>query len=202
MTSYYVQTPTLAMRAGAVELVVVARIGALQKTDVETHDGKAYVRSTFDVHIDEVLKGTPAAKHLAVQVLGGKAGDVETPMSLPLQVGDTMVLMLSGATEPGVYVPYLASAYRVEPNGHVALGARAAEVLGLHGAAAAADHGLTVEALRKLVGEVVRAQHDEEAAERAARAAGALPLPTLELPTGHDGGGRSSAPEGGNPNRP
>ncbi len=57
MTTYYNQIPPLDDRIRASELVVVGIVGNLLGTDVESYEGKDYVRSTFDVRIEQVLKG-------------------------------------------------------------------------------------------------------------------------------------------------
>lgn len=192
MTSYYNQVPTLAMRARAAVLIVVAKIGRAQRTDVEQHEGKSYQRTTYDVHVERVLKGklsdAASKQTIAVQVFGGETTRDAAPKGWVAPEGAELLLMLSEGTLPGTYVPYLGSAFPVGSDGYLQLGDHAAEKIGLAGAAKSDARGIDLQAVARLIDDVVR-EEAEVAAHRAI-----APVPVAEMPVGHEGGGQHAAP--------
>jgi hypothetical protein len=192
MTSYYNQIPTLAMRARAAVLIVVARIGRAQRTDVEQHEGKSYQRTTYDVHVERVLKGklsdAASKQTIAVQVFGGETTHEAAPKGWVAPEGAELLLMLSEGMLPGTYVPYLGSAFPVGTDGYLQLGDQAAEKIGLAGAAKSDARGIDLQAVARLIDDVVR-EEAEFAAHRAI-----APVPVAEMPVGHEGGGQHAAP--------
>jgi hypothetical protein len=195
MTSYYNEIPTLAMRARAAVLIVVAKIGRAQRTDVEEHEGKSYQRTTYDVHVERVLKGklrdAASKQTIAVQVFGGETTRDAAPKGwVAPEEGAELLLMLSEGMLPGTYVPYLGSAFPVGSDGYLQLGDHAAEKIGLAGAAKSDARGIDLQAVARLIDDVVR----EEAEVAAYRAI--APVPVAEMPVGHEGGGQHAAPHG------
>lgn len=192
MTSYYNQIPTLAMRARAAVLIVVARIGRAQRTDVEQHEGKSYQRTTYDVHVERVLKGklsdAASKQTIAVQVFGGETTHEAAPKGWVAPEGAELLLMLSEGMLPGTYVPYLGSAFPVGTDGYLQLGDQVAEKIGLAGAAKSDARGIDLQAVARLIDDVVR-EEAEFAAHRAI-----APVPVAEMPVGHEGGGQHAAP--------
>lgn len=196
MTSYYNQIPTLAMRARAAVLIVVARIGRAVRTDVEQHEGKTYQRTIYDVHVERVLKGKPGeaagGRTIAVQVFGGEATGDAAPRGWVATEGAELLLMLSEGMLPGTYVPYLGSAFPVGADGYLQLGDHAAEKIGLAGAARSDARGIDLQAVVRLIDEAVR----EEAEAAAHGAIEPAPAPVTEMPVAHEGGGKHAAPHG------
>lgn len=194
MTSYYNQIPTLSMRARAAVLIVVAKLGRALRTDIEQHEGKSYQRTTYEVHVERVLKGKlgdAAGKHtIAVQVFGGEAAHEAAPKGWVAPEGAEVLLMLSEGMLPGTYVPYLGSAFPVGPDGYLQLGDHAAEKIGLAGTAKSDTRGIDLQAVARLIDEVVR----EEAVAAEHRAI--VPAAIAEMPVGHEGGGEHAAPLG------
>ena len=194
MTSYYNQIPTLAMRARAAVLIVVGKIGRALRTDVEQHEGKSYQHTTYDVHVERVLKGKLAdasgRQTIAVQVFGGETTLEAAPKGWVAPEGAESLLMLSEGMLPGTYVPYLGSAFPVGPDGYLQLGDHAAEKIGLAGAAKSDARGIDLQAVARLIDDVV---HEE--AEAAAHRTIA-PAPVAEMPLGHEGGGKHAVPRG------
>jgi hypothetical protein len=188
MTTYYTEIPTLSMRSRAAELVILGRVGRVIETKEEYHDGSPYVRTTFEVEVDQVLKGEPGEQRVAVEVLGGRAEKTETPMQVPVREGERMVLMLSPAAKEGVCVPYLGSAFVIEES-RMLLGDHRAEKLGLPDEKEA-PAALDLDELRRVVEEAVRTQPDE----RPVRDLSELP-PVTELPDGLQAAGQPATPE-------
>ena len=189
MTSYYTQIPTLQERVHATQLVIVGRIGKVIETETEYHDDKAYVRTTFEVMVESVLKGKVTDQRIAVQVLGGKSEQGETPMQLPMRDGGMIVLMLANAEKQGVFVPYLGSAFAVTPDLRVELRDVSIEKLDILDPIKSEKGDLSLDELKKLVNEIVErgVQHDEPLRSE--------PAPIMEMPTGHKGAGQPGVPE-------
>jgi hypothetical protein len=194
MTSYYNQIPTLSMRARAAVLIVVGKLGRALRTDVEQHEGKSFQRTTYEVHVERVLKGklgdAAGKPTIAVQVFGGETTHEAAPKGWVAPEGAELLLMLSEGMLPGTYVPYLGSAFPVGPDGYLQLGDHAAEKIGLAGSAKSDARGIDLEAVARLIDDVLR--EEKEATEHRP----VVPPPIAEMPVGHEGGGMHAAPLG------
>lgn len=189
MTSYYKQIPTLAMRARAATLIVVGRLGKTLRTDIEEYEGKSYLRTTYEVRVERVLKGTTREQAIAVQVLSGETTHDAAPKTWFASAGGELVLMLSEGIVPGTYVPYLGSAFPMSDTGRLELGEHATEMIDSIGGTKVDERSVSLDTLARLIDEVV----SEEVAAREQPAA--VPAPVTEMPGGHEGGGKHSAPE-------
>ena len=162
--------------------MVLGRIGAVVATAEEFHDGSPYLRTTFAVEIDEVLKGQRPETRVTVQVLGGRTERDRDP-----HVGARAGGRADGAhalrCRPGRgWVPYLGSAFVLQESS-VLLGDHPAEKLGIadEGEAPAA---LDLDELRRIVDDTLRDEAEEPAVDN-----GALPPPVTEQPDGVETGG-------------
>lgn len=198
MTTYYTQVPTLRMRVQAVPLIVVGRVARTLEQETEYHDNQPWVRRTVEIEVDEVLKGRVDTTRVAVQVLASDRDGAATPMTHATQEGARVVLLLSAGEKPGVYVPYLGSAFEVTADGRVRLGAFTADQLEVAAVGASSDERtVPLEVLRTRLAEAAARAGGEEVDV----SEGVIPPLTLEMPTGHDGGGQPSAPDAGLPDR-
>jgi hypothetical protein len=193
MTTYYTEVQTLDMLVAASPLIVVGAVGRVVDTVVDYYNQEPFVRSTFEVTVQEVLKGEPERKVIRVEVMGGEAQDVATPLRAPMREGAALVLMLAPAGEKDAYVPYFSSAFPLDQDGQVVLGARAAERLSSQ-VAPIAGETLPLDALVSVIQKVNEAQ---AAAPKAAddEVTGKEPPPVLEMPHAAAGGGVPSAPQ-------
>ena len=137
-----------------------------------------------------MLKGEKPHR-IQVEMMGGKAGNIEKPLAAPLQEGASVVLLL--VTQPGseAFVPYLGSAFPVE-NDQVLLGAGAAERLSNESVAIKGDR-ISLDALGGLIKNITKAE-----AKSAEPGLEELQYPpVLEMPADFEGGGQSVAPDAG-----
>jgi hypothetical protein len=203
MTTYYKEVPTLEMRVAAAPLVLTGTVGRPVATTVEHYDGEAFVRTTYEVAVGDVLKGAGVAGTILVEVTGGEAGPYATPQAAPLREGVSLALVLGERSGQEAYVPYFGSAYPLEEDGTVLLGPEAPE--GLSSDRLRIDgQRIELEELRGLVARVAAA--GAAAAEAAATAGsgetGRRPPPVTEMPLGVEGGGQPGAPEASPPSPP
>ncbi|OLF15976.1 hypothetical protein [Actinophytocola xanthii] len=196
MTTYYKEVPTLEMRVAAAPLVVTGTVGRPVATTVEHYDGEAFVRTTYEVMVTDVLKGSGVPGTILVEVTGGEAGRYATPQAAPLREGVSLALVLGARSGQEAYVPYFGSAYPLEDDGTILLGPEAPATL--------ASERLRIEGqrirlddLRGLVGRVTaaRAAAAEAAASAGSGEADRRPPPVTEMPLGVEGGGQPGAPE-------
>jgi hypothetical protein len=192
MTTYYTQIPTLEMRVTASPLIVVGTVGKAVGKRVEYYDDEAFVRTTYEVDVQEILKGATERETIQVEVLGGESGNVVTPMRAPMREGASLVLALAPLPGDAPYVPYLGSAFPLDPDGRIALGPQAAETLSSQLARIEGD-SITLDRLRALI-ETIAEVESAEARAAESEAAGRQP-PVTEMPLGFDGGGEPSAPQ-------
>jgi hypothetical protein len=192
VTVYYTQVPTLEMRVAASTLVIIGVVGKVVRSQVDHYDGEAFVRSTYEVTVNEVLKGMMEQRVIHVEVLGGEAEKAVTPLSLPMQIGASLVLMLV-PQDDDAFVPYFTSAFLLNSDGQISLGSQAAETLSSEVAPIKGDN-ITLETLRALIKTVFEMESATTKAAESVMTGQALP-PVLEMPQGFNGGGEPSEPQ-------
>jgi hypothetical protein len=202
MTTYHKEVPTLEMRVAAAPLVVTGTVGRPVATTVEHYDGEAFVRTTYEVAVAEVLKGSGVPATILVEVTGGEAGRYATPQAAPLRAGVSLALVLGARSGQDAYVPYFGSAYPLEEDGTVLLGPDAAETLASERMRIEGQR-IRLDDLRGLVTRVAaaRAAAAEAAATAGSGETGRRPPPVTEMPLGVVGGGQPGAPETVDPER-
>lgn len=195
MTTYYKQIPTLEMRVAAVPLIVTGTVGKVVSTLVDSYDHEPFVRTTYEVIVQKVLKGDLKQRTIQVEVPGGKSGTVVTPLGVPMREGGSFVMMLVPEAGEASFVPYFGSAFPLQQDGQVLLGPQAAKILGSHGAGSKSK-SISLSALRALIAAVAKREAAEAKAAVAAGSGQPLP-PVLEMPQAFGGGGEPAAPQAG-----
>jgi hypothetical protein len=196
MTSYYDQVPSLEARVSAAPVIIVGRVGERVSVQIDHYQGEPFVRSTFEVEVRDVLKGQPTARKIRVEVMGGEAENVSSPLPGQVRNGATLVLMLVSDAESDTYVPYFTSAFPVDADGTVQFGPQAANKLA-SATEPLRDGQISVERLRDLVATTQRRDATSAAEEVSTEQADLPPAPVSEMPGGVTGGGRNAAPEAG-----
>lgn len=195
MTTYYTQVPTLEMRVAASAVIVIGKVGKVVSTHVDYYDHEPFVRTTYEVTMQEVLKGALEQKVIRVEVMGGESEKIATPLRTPMRENNSLILMLVPQVGTDAFVPYFSSVFPLEPKGQIILGPQAAETLSSQ-VAPIKGESISLDTLRVLIEVVAKAEAAERKAAETAMAGQALP-PVLEMPLGFDGGGEPSVPEGG-----
>lgn len=195
MTTYYTQVPTLEMRVAASHLIIIGVVGKIVGTQVDYYDHEPFVRSTYEVTVQEVLKGALEQKVIRVEVMGGEWEKVATPLRAPMHENTSLVLMLVPQAGADAFVPYFSSAFPLNPDGQIVLGPDAAETLSSQ-VTPIKGETISLETLHVLIKTVSEAEAAEAKAAETVMAGKALP-PVLEMPQGFDGGGEPAAPQAG-----
>jgi hypothetical protein len=194
MTTYYTQIPTLEMRVMACTLIIIGTVGKVVGTQVDYYEHEPFVRTTYEVTIQEVLKGA-LEQVIHVEVMGGESEGRATPLHMPMYEGSLLVLMLVSQAGSDAFVPYFNSAFPLNLDGQIALGTQAAETLSSQ-IAQINSESISLDLLRVLVTTVVEREATETSAAERAMAGQVLP-PVLEMPLGFHGGGEPSEPQVG-----
>lgn len=195
MTTYYTQVPTLEMRVTASTLIIIGTAGKVVGTQIDYYDHEPFVRTTYEVTVQEVLKGVLEQRVIRVEVMGGESKKGATPLHTPIYEGGLLVLILVPQAGSDAFVPYFKSAFPLNPDGQIALGPQAAETLSSQ-VAPINGESISLDVLRVLVTTVAEREAAEAKAAERAMAGQALP-PVLEMPLGLHGGGEPSAPQAG-----
>lgn len=193
MTTYYTQIPTLEMRVAATPLIVIGVVGKVVSSQVDYYDHEPFVRSTYEVTVHEVLKGTLEPTVIRIEVMGGESEKVSTPLRVPMHEGTSLVLMLVPEADAYTFVPYFNSVFPLNAERQIVLGPQAIETLSSK-IAPIKGESITLDMLRVLIKTVSEAEAAETKAAELVITDKALP-PVLEIPQGFNGGGESSEPQ-------
>jgi len=192
MTTYYTQVPTLEMRVAASSVIITGTVGKIVDTQIEYYDHEPFTRTTYEVMVQEVLKGTLEHKVIRVEVMGGQTAQAAAAPQESMQEGAPLVLMLVPEEGRNTFVPYFSSAFPLVSEEQIELGPRA-ELLS-SSAVSIKGGRITLDTLRRLIEAAAREEAAETKAAVAMMAGQPLP-PVLEMPQGFRGGGEPSAPE-------
>lgn len=195
MTTYYTQVPTLEMRVAASALIVIGKVGKGVSRQVDYYGNEPFVRTTYEVTVQQVLKGALEQKVIRVEVMGGESEKIATPLRAPMRENCSLLLILVRQVGTDVFVPYFGSAFPLKPKGRIVLGPQAAETLSSQ-VAPIKGGSIGLDRLRVVIKAVAKAQAAERKAAETMMAGHVLP-PVLEMPLGSDGGGEPSAPQAG-----
>ena len=130
MPTEYYGTPSIYQRILSADLVVLAKVQRLLRSDTLVAGSQARVYGLFEVAVDSILLGEPPSSILKVRVLG-QNHDGAVSWIVPMVVGEPYLMILVRDVTPDEpvnrFAPNFAGVYPLRDGGRVAVPADAVD---------------------------------------------------------------------------
>jgi hypothetical protein len=169
MTTFSHALPTLEGRALASNLIVLGTVEEGPESVPDYSTDPPQVHSTFQVAVEDTLRGRAPGASVSVRVLGGTVEHLRTEWTCSMRMGDRVLLFLTpyyaADREDDTFVPYFRGCYPVSAEGVVMLDGRA--LLEAHAEAAAAGKRdtMSVEGVRTFIQAALQKRELAQAAQ-------------------------------------